>query len=69
MRDRLLRSRLREVFLITLDNGDAFRGLLYALDRQSVILRQTETVNGTEIKPVDGEIVLPRHRIAYMQRP
>lgn len=70
--DRLLRQRLREVFIVTMSDGSAFRGVLYSLDRRSVILRDCEAMRaGTDGQhvPVDGELVLPRERISYMQRP
>ena len=69
-RDRLLKSRLREVFVITLDDGSAWKGLLYAVDDRSLILRDAEALTSEQPGvPVDGELVLPRDRVAYMQRP
>jgi len=68
--DRLLRSRLREVFVITTTTGETWRGLLYAVDGRSVVLRDAELVEGERVQvPVDGELILPRASIAYMQRP
>lgn len=67
--DRLLKDRLREVFVVTLDNGEAFSGLLYAVDARSVVLRQVELIEGTTRQPVDGELVLPRARVLYLQKP
>ena len=69
-RDRLLKSRLREVFVITLDDGSAWKGLLYAVDDRSLILRDAEALTSEQAGVlVDGELVLPRDRVAYMQRP
>jgi hypothetical protein len=70
--DRLLKHRLREVFVVTMEGGAAFKGLLYSLDQRSVILREAEAMAaGTDGRhvPVDGELILPRERISYMQRP
>lgn len=70
MKDRLLKSRLREVFIVTMDDGSAWRGLLYAVDDRTVALREAERLTpdapGT---PVDGELLLPRDQLAYLQRP
>lgn len=69
-RDRLLRSRLRDVFVVRMHDGSTWRGLLYATDEKTVALREVEALTrdaaGT---PVDGELLLPRDQIAYMQRP
>lgn len=67
--DRLLRSRLHEVFIVTLDDATAFRGLLYAADDRSLVLRDAQLVSGDGPTPVDGEVVLPRARVLYLQRP
>ena len=70
MKDRLLKSRLREVFIVTMDDGSAWRGLLYAVDDRTLALREAERLTpdapGT---PVDGELLLPRDQLAYLQRP
>jgi hypothetical protein len=70
VKDRLLKSRLREVFIVTMDDGSAWRGLLYAVDDRTVALREAERLTpdapGT---PVDGELLLPRDQLAYLQRP
>ncbi len=73
-RDRLLRGRLRDVFVVTMHDGSAWRGLLYAVDDKTVALREAERLTPTPAAaaagtPVDGELLLAREQIAYMQRP
>jgi hypothetical protein len=67
--DRLIRGRLRETFLFTLDTDEAFTGVLYAADRYSFVLRDAIAHDdATTRTPVDGELILPRDRVLYMQR-
>ena len=68
-RDRLLRTLLRERFIVTLTTGEAFDGLLDRFDDKHLEFVDTHAV--TEQRPVrvDGRMYLPRERVAYMQRP
>lgn len=68
--DRLLRSRLRDVFVVTLTDGSAWKGVLFAVDDRSIVLKEAHVLNPDQSgSPVDGELMLARDRIAYMQRP
>lgn len=68
--DRLLRRSIRTRYLVTLDSGEAFDGLLIDADDQHVVLADVESVaaNGDRLK-VDGQLWLPRLSISYMQQP
>lgn len=68
--DRLLADRLRERFVVTMASSESFSGLLASADERSVVLIdcQVFSQDGTR-KSVDGELVLRREAIAYMQRP
>ena len=70
-RDRLLKKLLRQRFIVTLLDGEAFSGLLDEWDESTVILLDVSTVPGTAGQPVkvQGSLILPRDRIAYMQKP
>ena len=68
-RERLLKARLREEFVITLVDGTAWRGVLYAVDAKTIVLREAAAMSENVRGPVDGELLLPRDRIDYMQRP
>jgi hypothetical protein len=68
-RDRLLKSLLRERFVVTLLSGEAFDGLLDRFDEGHVELVDASAhVNDRRVK-VDGRLYLPRPQVAYMQRP
>lgn len=67
--DRLLKRRLREEFVVTMLDGSAWRGVLYAVDGRTIILRAAEALSENARGPVDGELLLSRDRIDYLQRP
>lgn len=69
MRDRLLKSLLRERFIVTLKSGETFDGLLDRWDESTVELLNVHAVDEKSRAPVDGRIYLPRPQISYMQRP
>jgi len=69
---RILRSRLRERFLVTTKDGAAFSGVLYAFDDRALVLRGTEAIGAADDKsnlPLDGELLVLLSDVAYMQRP
>lgn len=71
-RDRLLRERLCHKVVVTLKSGSAFSGVLFKVDDRAVILRDTQALgaalNGDHVV-VDGELVLFRTDIDFLQRP
>lgn len=69
-RDTLLSERLRERFIVTVEGGRTFDGLLCSVDDRTVILIDCSAISKDERPfPVDGEVVLRRDSIAYMQKP
>lgn len=68
-RDRLLKSLLRERFVVTLTTGEAFDGLLDRWDESTIELVDVHAVTEKSRVQVDGRIYLPRQQISYMQRP
>lgn len=68
----LLAERLRRQVLVTLKSGEGFSGVLYAADRECVVLREAVAVAygpRSENVPVGGEVVLLRADVAYLQLP
>lgn len=65
----LLVSRLRKEVVVTLKSGSAFRGLLAAADRDAVVLVSATFVKAAEAVPVDGEVIVLRADIDFLQRP
>jgi hypothetical protein len=71
-RDRLLRERLCDKVVVTLKTGAAFGGVLFEADDRVVILRTAhalEVARPGDNVVVDGELVLFRSDIEYLQRP
>lgn len=68
--DRLLRRAIRSRYLVTLDSGEAFDGVLIDSDEWHIVLADAESVaaNGSRLK-IDGHLWLPRPSITYMQQP
>lgn len=70
-RDRLVRRRVRKDVIVTMRSGEAFRGVLHDADGRSFVLRDAKALTDASARPVpvDGELVLDRAQIDYMQRP
>lgn len=69
--DVLVRRQMRRQVVIELRGGETFRGLLVAVDARSVLLRSVEVLGSpqAETQVVDGELLIPRADIKFMQRP
>jgi hypothetical protein len=68
-KDRLLRAAHLERFVVTLTTGETFDGLLADADDNSVKLVGAYAVSEKETVQVDGDLYLPRDKVAYMQNP
>jgi hypothetical protein len=69
-RDRLLKSLLRERFLVTLKTGETFEGLLDRVDDRTLeLIRPVAVTDKGDRVPADGRVYLDRVNVAYMQRP
>lgn len=67
---RLIRQHLRRKALITLKSGHSFGGVLYEADPECVILRNAEAIGVTDTPvPVDGEVLILRSDIDFVQFP
>lgn len=66
----LLDERLLDRVVVTLKSGTSFAGLLYAEDHGAVVLCNAEQLqpDGTTV-PADGEIVVFRSDVDFVQRP
>lgn len=67
-----LASLTKRRAIVTLKTGEAFAGVLYAADRESLCLRSAELVAAGEKRgnlPVDGEVLILRADVAYLQFP
>ena len=71
-RDRLLRQKLHQRFLVTLNDGTGFSGLLVNVDEQVIVLANVTYMphdpKAQQIT-VDGLLYLERRNVAYLQAP
>lgn len=67
--DRVVRKALRERFLVTMTNGEAFEGVLFDADLTTLHLVDAFLVDKTSRVPADGSLFIPRATVSYMQRP
>jgi len=67
--DRILQRLVRTRFLVATRTGATWDGVLMEADERSVVLRDAKVIgtDGTET-PADGEVLIPRGDVAYMQR-
>lgn len=67
---RVLGERLRRKVVVTLKAGSTFGGVLAEADRYAIVLQGAESLkpDGSRIS-VDGELVVLREDVAYIQRP
>lgn len=64
----ILRQRRRKSVLVTTKSEATFRGVLFQVDRHSMVLRNAEVVvAGENPTVVDGELILPRAEVAFLQ--
>ena len=68
-RDRLLTSYIREMYVVTLKDGQTFRGLLDSYDDGHLLLVEAEHLAGETQVKLDGQLLIPRSNVAFLQRP
>lgn len=69
---RILNTRLRHKVIITLKDGSSFSGVLFDADRDAFVLRNAEAHDPnprSAAVPVDGEVLVLRADVSYMQIP
>jgi small nuclear ribonucleoprotein (snRNP)-like protein len=64
---RVLAARAKRTVLVTLKSGASFRGVLTSSDRDLLVLKGAEALDGAV--PVDGELLLFRGDVDYIQAP
>lgn len=67
--DRVVRKSLRERFLITMTNGEAFEGVLFDADQNTLHLVDAFLVDKSSRVRADGALFIPRASVSYMQKP
>lgn len=69
---RLLNQRLRHKVIVTLKDGASFSGVLYEADSEALVLRSAEALDSDPRSgpvPVDGEVLILRADVSFMQIP
>jgi len=61
------RSLVRRRVIVNLDSGTTFSGIAWAQRGPLLVLRNVETSNAGRSVPVDGEVIVERRRIDYIQ--
>lgn len=67
--DRVLSRILRDRVVVTLKDGQSFRGLFDGADKNHLVLVDAEYLKSEGPTKVDGEVFLPRDHVAFVQRP
>lgn len=67
----LFRQRLRKQVIVTLKDGQSFAGILFDVDKELLVLRRAEMLGpgAGERTQVDGEVLILREELAFLQVP
>lgn len=70
-RDEVMKERERQRVVVTMKSGAAYTGVLFVADGSTVLLRESVVLanDGTDPVPVDGELMLARSDLEYIQCP
>lgn len=72
MMSHVLRRRESHRLIVTLKTGESFDGVLWAHDKQAIVLRNASAAamgeNGSAL-PLDGELIVLLADVRYVQRP
>jgi small nuclear ribonucleoprotein (snRNP)-like protein len=66
---RIVRDLFRERVVVTLKTGETFSGVLVGADSPALLLREAAQLAARDAVGIDGELIVPRADIAYIQRP
>jgi hypothetical protein len=68
--NQLIAERVAVKVIVTQTDGAAFAGIVADVDQGWLLLREAEQIGpqGSRVA-VDGELLLPRDRVAYIQKP
>lgn len=68
---RIIREHLRRKVIVTLKTGEGFGGVLFSADSEAIVLRDVVLLDATATdrshSPVDGELLVLRPDLAYIQ--
>lgn len=58
---------VRQTVIVNLTTGKAFRGVLWQRTREHLVLRNAELHEHGKTMPIDGEIVIERGKVDFVQ--
>jgi hypothetical protein len=64
-----LRSRVKRRALVSCKDGQTFSGVLWSTDRGCLVLKQTSLIGNDAAAAVDGEVLILRADVAFIQFP
>lgn len=67
--ERIVAGLVRRKALVATKTGLDFSGVLVDADDTAILLRQAGAIDDTGTTPVDGEVLILRQDIAYIQLP
>lgn len=67
--DHLLRDRRHAKVIVELRSGETFQAVLARCDGRTLSLTSVSLVTADGDKPVDGELLVPRSDVKFVQRP
>lgn len=60
-------EKVRRPAVVTLRTGVSFQGLVWSVDRELMVLREAAIVTPDGPAPADGEVVVERSQVDYVQ--
>lgn len=60
-------EKLRQAAVVTTTNGTTFRGVLWVVEPELLVLRDAELLTTDGVAPADGEVLIERTRVDYIQ--
>lgn len=68
--DRVIRAQVKTQAVVTMIDGDSFQGVLDTADHRTIALIDATQITEPQQPaiPVDGRLLLPRDRVAYIQK-
>lgn len=67
--DWMLDSIVRDRVVVTLKDGQSFRGIFNGGDKNHLALLDAEYLKPDGATKVDGEVFIPRAHVAFVQKP
>lgn len=64
---RAYRDLVATTLIVNLKTDKAFRGVLWSENRDLLVLRNVQLLEGSTVTDVDGEVIVERANVDFMQ--